>query len=176
MQEFQYSPYILPLLAVGAMSAGIAWYSWKRRITPGAAPLALLALALTVWSVGYALEIAGSDLSTKVFWAKMQYLGTVAAPVCWLLFALVRTNPGRQIPPRAMMVLWIVPLVTLILVFTTEKHGLVWQQMQVREVENFSALVVSHGWWFWVHSGYSYILLLTGAVIILCYLGRLSGP
>ena len=40
-----------------------------------------MTLAVAVWAVGYALEIAGSDLATKIVCAKIEYLAIVIVPV-----------------------------------------------------------------------------------------------
>jgi hypothetical protein len=84
--QFEYSPYILPLFIAGASSILVAYYAWSHRSVSGASALALLALAAGGWAIGYALEIAGGDLSTKVFWAKAQYLGIATVPLLWLIF------------------------------------------------------------------------------------------
>ncbi len=61
--QFQYSPYIFPLLVSFIIASFVAVYAWQRRATAsGAVPLVLLALACPEWSLGYALEIAGADL------------------------------------------------------------------------------------------------------------------
>jgi len=169
--QFQYTSYILPLIAAAAISGWVAVYAWKRRSVRGAYALSILAIAITVWSSGYALEIAGADLSTKLFWGKSQYIGIVVTPLMWLIFVTEYSNITRPLAHREKILLSIVPLITLVLAFTTEYHGLVWKEILIDVAGNFSALDVSYGPWFWVHSAYSYILLLAGAVIILRLIG-----
>ncbi|KAA0253884.1 MAG: PAS domain-containing sensor histidine kinase, partial [Chloroflexi bacterium] len=71
--QFQYSPFIIPLILAALISSWVAVYSWSRRANTGALALTLLAAAVAEWSLGYALEIAGADLATKLFWGKFQY-------------------------------------------------------------------------------------------------------
>ena len=59
------------------VSGAIAWYSWQRRQTPGATPFAWLMLAVTVWSLGYALELWHTELAAMLFWVKVGYVGVV---------------------------------------------------------------------------------------------------
>ena len=173
--QFTYSPYILPLAAAALISGWVMIYAWQRRSSPNAVSLAIMALGITLWSLGYILEIAGADLTTKLFWGKTQYIGITFTPLAWLLFAYFQTNQGRRPNHRTMLALAAIPITTILLVFTTETHGLVWGTIEVYRAENFSVLNVSHGTWFWVHSAYSYLLLLSGAVTILRGLGRMQG-
>jgi PAS domain S-box-containing protein len=174
--QFQYSPYILPLLACSIIAGFVAVYVWRRRAwASGTKSLALLALACGEWSLGYALEIAGADLPTKLFWGKSQYIGISAIPLLWVIFASAHSTPGIRITRRNVILLSIVPLITLLLAFTTELHGLIWSNIQIRTVGTFSALEVSHGIWFWVYLIYSYILLIAGTIFILRSFNRRKG-
>jgi PAS domain S-box-containing protein len=174
--QFQFTPYTLPLLAAAVVSMWVAFYAWPRRAIGGALALAALALAITAWSVGYIFEIAGADLPTKLFWGKMQYIGIVTVPLMWLIFTFNHANQTRRLSRHMMAILTIIPLITLVLVFTTETHGLVWQQNPyLQQARGFSVLGVSYGFWFWIHSVYSYLLLLAGTIIILRSLGRRQG-
>ena len=174
--QFQYSPYILPLLACSVIAGFVAVYVWQRRaMASGAVPLVLIAIACGAWSLGYALEIAGSDLPTKIIWGKSQYIGIVTVPLLWVIFASAHSKPGFLITPRNMILLSIVPLITLLLAFTTERHGLIWSRIQIHAVGTFSALQVEHGIWFWVYWLYAYILLVAGTVFILRSFNRSKG-
>ena len=161
-----FSSYSLLVLIPPVVTAALAIYAWQHRAARGAVPLVLLTLSITAWSLGYALEIAGADLPTKLFWGKSAYLGIVAAPSLWLIFAVQYSNQGKWLTRRNVIALAIVPLITLSLVFTTEAHGLVWKQVYVNTIGDLSILGVVYGFWFWVHSAYSYILLLAGTLLI----------
>lgn len=164
--SFEYSPYILPLVAAALISSWVAVYSWSRRSTASAVALAVMALTITEWCVGYALEIAGADLATKLFWGKIQYFGIAFAPLMWLIFAIIHSNRDRNLTRRDIALLAAIPVVTVLLALTTDSNHLIWTEFHIARTEDFSALEVSHGPWFWVHSVYSYVLLMIGTVII----------
>src|SRR5512139_1027888 len=103
MTNFQFSPLSLLPLFAGVVALIIAAYAWRLRPKRGATALTLLALATMMWALGYALEIAGTDLSTKLFWAKVQYIGIVTVPLCWLIFALEYAGHDRWLTPRALI-------------------------------------------------------------------------
>ncbi len=173
--SFEYSPILLPLLAAATISLFVAVFIWPRRHAPGANFLALIATALTPWALGYALEIAAINLETKIFWGKSQYLSIVFAPYFWLLFALAYTHQNQPRLNNVLRWLALLPATTLILIFTTEWHGLVWSDMFIKDVGNFSVLGVTYGPWFWIHFASSYLFLLAGTVILLRALWHMQG-
>lgn len=174
--QFQYSPYIPPLVAASMIAGFVAVYVWQRRATAsGAAALVVLALACAVWSLGYAFEIAGVDLPTKTLWGKIQYIGIVTVPLAWVIFAQAYSTPTTGLTSHKVALLAIVPLLTLLLAFTTESHLLIWSDVQVHTVGSFSALKVAHGPWFWVYWAYANLLLLVGTIWIFQSFNRMRG-
>ena len=174
--QFQYTPYLLPLITSSIIGGLVAYYVLQRLATAsGAKALVLLALAIAEWSLGYALEIAGADLPTKIFWGKSQYIGIGTIPLLWLIFTYSHSTQGTRMTRRNVTLLSIVPFITLILAFTTELHGLIWKDVRIRSVGTFSALEVTHGFWFWIYWGYSNILLLAGTIFILRSFKRTKG-
>ena len=135
----------------------------------------MLALACSVWSLGYALEIAGADLPTKIFWGKIQYIGIVTVPLSWVIFAYFHSTPSAWVTRRNVTLLSIVPCITLFLAFTNELHGLIWKDVRIHTVGIFSALDVTHGFWFWIYWVYSNILLLVGTIFVLRSFNRTKG-
>ncbi len=170
--RWQITPYSYLLLVVAAMSAVLLFYSWRRRGTTGAQTLALLMAGVCVWAAGYALELSGADLPTKIFWAKVEYIGIASVPVAWLAFALEYTGREGQLTGRNLGLLSALPLVTLVLAWTNEAHELVWSSTGLDRDGPFPALEVDHGAWFWVHLSYSYLLLLIGTVLLFARLTR----
>jgi PAS domain S-box-containing protein len=173
--SFVYSPYIIPLLISASISIFVAVYAWVRRSTPSAIALSLLAGAIAEWSLGYVLEIAGADLSTKLLGGQIQYFGITTAPLFWIIFAFNHANQGNRLTQRRMFLLAIIPLVTLVLALTTQYHGLIWKTFSIVHYGNFSGLAVTHGLWFWVHTAYSYILLGAGTFILFRSIGQMQG-
>ncbi|MBN2118290.1 MAG: PAS domain S-box protein [Anaerolineales bacterium] len=165
--QFSYTPYIIPLLIAGAASVWVAYYSWSHRGVSGASALTFLALAAGTWTIGYALELAGADLDTKVLWSKIQYFGVTTVPLLWLIFCYNYFNQNRLLPPRVIGALGIIPLITLLLVFTTEYHGLIWERYFISRIGDFSYLEVTHGLWFWIYLAYGYFLLIIGTYFII---------
>ena len=174
--QFQDTPYIIPLVIASMIGGFVAYYAWQRRVTAsGGRALSLLALACAIWSLGYAFEIAGTDLPTKIFWGKSQYVGIVAVPLLWIIFAYSYATKGTRMTRRTVSLLSILPLITLFLAFTTESHGLIWTDIHIRTVGAFSALDFTYGFWFWIYWIYSNILLLIGTIFVIRSFNRTRG-
>src|SRR5215203_6678393 len=99
-------------------------------------------------------------------------LGIATVPISWLAFALQYTDREGQLTPRNLALLSALPLVTLLLAWTNESHGLVWSSTRLGQGGPFPALEVDHGVWFWVHLSYSYLLLLVGTILLISMLTR----
>jgi PAS domain S-box-containing protein len=165
---WQTTPYTFLLFAVAAMSAALAFFAWRRRPAPGAMPLALLMLAVTEWSLGYALRLASADVPTKILWTKVRYVGIVIVPAAWLAFALEYTGRGEKwLTRRNIALLAVEPLVTLLLAWTNEFHGLIWPNIGLERDGSLWVWSVTHGAAFWGHAAYSYLLLLLGAFLLI---------
>lgn len=165
--HWQYTPYVLPLVIAAAMSATLALTAWQRRPASGATPSALLMLALAEWQLGYALELGSADLPSELFWAKAQYLGMVMVPVLWLAFVLQYTGREKWLTRHNLVLLTIEPLVTLLLVWTNEVHGLIYSNIEVYTNGSFSKLDETFGTWAWVDVAYSYMLLMLGTLLLI---------
>ena len=164
--DWQYFLYIVPLLIAAAVSVGLSTYAWLRRAATAAIPFAILMLAVGTWSFGYAMEIASAGPIVKLFWAKFQYLGIVVIPVAWLGLSVEYTGQGRWLTRRNLTLLSIIPLAMVILVWTSELHGLVWAGVALEQAGSVTLLALSYGPAFWIHSAYAYALLAVGTILI----------
>ena len=164
--SFQFTPYF-PVLIFGAVvSLALAIYAWRRRATQGGVALTVMFLIISYWTATYALELAGAGLATKLFWAKIEYLGIASSPVVWLAFTLDYTGRGRWLTSGRLVLLSSVPLITTLLAFTNEQHGLIWSQVTLHVVGEYSFLDLTHGLWFWINLAYTYVLCIIGVALI----------
>ncbi len=138
----------------------------------GAIPLLFLMLAVIEWSLANALELGSANLSAKLLWANIEYLGIVVVPVMWLLFAFQYTGKGMLLTRRNLALLASVPLATLLMVWTNDFHGLMRYDVRLDSGGPFSVVLKTYGTWFWVLVAYSYVLLLVGTIVLMKTLFR----
>lgn len=173
---WQENPYTVPLAAVSGVSVASAlyiWlYRWRREGLPEAKAAAVLLVASAEWMLTYALELASVDMGTMIFWNKLQYVGTVTVPVAWFAFALQYTGRNEQVTRRLLMLLGLLPMATLLLVFTNEFHHLIWKRLYLTYDGELLVLVNPHAVWYWVFTAYSFALVGAASLLFIQMLVR----
>jgi PAS domain S-box-containing protein len=164
---WQLSLYALVLGMATLVSATLAFYAWRRHRVPGAMPLTVFMLAAAVWCLGYALELISPQLTSKILWSKIQYLGIVAVAPAMLTLAVQYAGRGRWLTLRNLVLLAVVPVTILLLVWTNEFHGLIWAEVGLDDSGPTVTLALVHGPFFWVLIVYSYLCLLGGTLLLL---------
>ena len=155
---------LLLFLTALATALFTAYFLWRGR-SPEVWLFALFSFCVSVWTLCSGLETLHQSLGAKLFFSKLAYLGVAPLPVFWLLFALCFT--GRPWPGwRRTLPLFLIPALTFVFVWTTEAHGLVYQGVDLEPSLYGTKLVIMHGWWFWVHTFYSYAALFIGFVVL----------
>jgi PAS domain S-box-containing protein len=164
------------LLIISALAATLlSIYAWQRRQSSGLTGFLLLTLSAAHWSAGYALELMSTSHSAILFWAKLEYLGIAILPVGWLLFAAQYSGRDKWLQRRNPLFLSLIPLLTMLLVFTNEWHGLIWREVSLLDGPGGSRLFTpTYGPWFWIQWAYAYLCLSIGTFFLLTALGRFS--
>ncbi len=165
--NWQETSYFIILINSLIASSLISIYAFTIRTTPGALVLAALCGGVSIWLIGYAFELNSHNLTLAILFAKIQYIGIVSMPVCWLLFSMYYTRATHLIKRRFFILISIVPIATLLLTWTNEQHHLIWSTTQLSNQGIFSIMKPSYGFWFWVHTIYSYICTLAGSLLLL---------
>src|SRR5512135_2953049 len=123
--QFQFIPYVWILLVSAVMTTAVGFYAWRQREVPGARPVVIISATAVTWSLANALEMAGADLPTKLFWANVQYVCYGVLPLASLALALSYAGREQWLTRRRLAWLAVVPVVTLALVLTDPSHGLI---------------------------------------------------
>jgi PAS domain S-box-containing protein len=168
MAQWQFNPYALLLAASSLIAGVVAVYAWRRRPAPGSIPLVLLGSGAAVWSLGYAAATGFEGLQTRVFLAKVQYLGIASVPLG--VFLLVFQYLGREkwMTWRSIVLLAVLPAFTVLLAWTNERHGLIWADFEVMPYGSAYILNLEYGAFFWLYAAYAYALVAI-AVVLLVY-------
>lgn len=168
VMNYQYTPYLIPLLLAVAVTVTVMLLTWRRRkATPGMWEAWLLMLGAAFWSLFYAHELSTPDMAWQVLFAKMQYFGIASIPQLWLLLVLDYTRKPIRRSPHLLRILIALGGITIILAWTNEYHGLVWQQLSQMQVGSARILSIQHGPLFYLYVVFAYLCLGSGAVILL---------
>jgi PAS domain S-box-containing protein len=147
----------------------------RYRTKPIATTFLALMSALAWWSLTVVLEHASSGLPDKVFWVKMSYFGIVTLPPAWVIFTLQYANREKWVTRRNLAILTIMPVITLVMVWTNDIYHLMWKDIWLDTSLSLPVDAVTHNIGFWVQATYAYLLLLLGTLILLGMFLRSSG-
>jgi PAS domain S-box-containing protein len=112
-------------LAAGACLAAYALYVWRHRRASAGASLAVVLAAAGWWGLAYALELAATELPTKLLWGDAKWLGIALLPPAWYAFVMQYTGRGRWVNRTTMVALAIPPAAVIVLLANRATHDLV---------------------------------------------------
>ncbi|HUQ86289.1 MAG TPA: histidine kinase N-terminal 7TM domain-containing protein [Vicinamibacterales bacterium] len=164
------------LFASTGLSIWAAVIARTRRGVPGGTAFSWLMLAVAWWSFTSAMHTLIFEYDTRLVISKFQYLGVASIGVLWLLFTTQYSRIEWPAPQVAHVLVWIVPIVTLLMVATNEQHHLHWAAIDEVMTPIGRRLVYRAGPWYWVHASYSYFLVLIGTATLVAGLRRFPPP
>jgi len=145
----------------------LALYSYKYRKVKGAVAFMLSMFAGSLWAAANALEMAGVNLSAKIFWANIQYVFYAFAPLIWLIMVFEFTEREELVNRKNIMLFSIIPLLTIFFVWTNDYHHLMRRNASLDSGGMFSVIMKDYGIWFWIHFIYCYILNTLSMIFLL---------
>jgi PAS domain S-box-containing protein len=153
----------------------VALYAWMRKNIPGALAFMVLMIAFAVWAFGYALEIGSQNPFTAMWALRIQFLGSVTIPVALFSFA-ARYTTRTWFSKRVILALCVMPILTLIMVWTAHLHGWMWAIvtpgsesgfMQLDPRPELSTVTLVNQTWFWIDMAYGYAIIFASLIIII---------
>ncbi len=144
------------------MTLFLAVYAWRHRGTAGAPAFAGLMLVLTVWLAPDVLrQLSMSE--EFIFWNRMRSIGIATTPVFFFTFVLQSHGYERWFTRSRIAALFVVPLLTQVFNWVPVLQPLFLVERGVLPPGELPSIAMFiRGPWFWVHTVYSYTLLLIG--------------
>ena len=170
--NWQFTPFVVIYFGAALVSATVAIIARRRRSVPGAQALSGLMIGVTIWAICDGLESALVPMQAKILVSKLSHVGIQSVSVLFLLFAIGYTQREHWLTPRRIAALWIVPILTVLLVFTNEWHGLIWRDIQPVSLPTGIELYFHHGPAFWLAATYDYTLILISTILLFYNLVR----
>lgn len=133
---------------------------------PGTLPMVLALIAMVFWDLGYLFSLGAEGLSIKILWTKFQYLGFEFVPPLWFL-VIWRYTQHEIRNRRSLLLIFFLPLLTILFAWTNQFHGLLWQEAATHGHLGFSVLETGRGPWWFVDTLYSYSLISGGVYLLL---------
>jgi PAS domain S-box-containing protein len=135
----------------------------------------LMMVGVAVWSAAYGMELHSNELEVMLLWLKIEYIGIALIPAFWLTFCLQYTGYAKGMSIPAYILLYLLPSVTLLLVWSLELHNWYYESYKVVFVADNAFLHLEMGFWYWFHTALFYTYLIWGVALLLIRY-RLSTP
>ncbi|MGA2237947.1 MAG: histidine kinase N-terminal 7TM domain-containing protein [Candidatus Bathyarchaeia archaeon] len=159
-------PYIIVAAGVSFLAI-VATISYASRLHEARNKVTVLILCGSViWLLMSALTVSSDNVATKLIFYKMQFVGVLIIPTTWLILTMQLSGYERWVKRSNLVVLSVVPVITLLLIFTNESHGLMWSNITLNSVNSFFPLNETRGLGYWLLIvGYSYFVLMFAVII-----------
>lgn len=155
-------------LIIAAVATGTLAYFLFKKEAKASRIFGWLMLVLSIWAFAYGIELTVSTLDRMLFWIRIEYLGISVIPAIWFMFCLSYSGHDRWLDAPRIILLFLIPITTLLLVWTNDWHYLYYASVAVDDTSGpFPLLNFERGIWYWVHTVYFYILLVWGTILLL---------
>ncbi len=166
--HYSFTPLITPLIIAAMILLLLSVYSLIHINKAPVLPFFFVCLAFFLWTLFYIFELAAQTLHLKIIWANFQFIGIGAAPIFWLI-TIFKLTGRERVPFRALLLLGLIPLGTVLLAFTGEFHALFRGSPSLVESKGILLLQADYGVWHnWIFLPYQY-LLYGLSVLVLFY-------
>lgn len=120
----------------------------------------LLMLSNAIWDISYGLELASTSIDQVIWLINIEYVGIIGLPLSWFLFSMDMAGHETWIRKKGNVILAsIVPVITLLLVWTNDYHHLHYVSYELVPGEHFSTLKIERGISYYFFVAYFYCLL-----------------
>ena len=148
----------------------------RKRDAPGALYFLLMVISCLMWTNGYIIEVNAPSLSTKFLGEQLQYFfGIPFVPIFFYSaaknFTTLKKEPGKW----ELFLITIIPVITMILLFTNESHQLIYKDMRISELGTITFIEKDRGFWYYIQLFYSYLMLAIGGFYFLRYALKSKG-
>jgi diguanylate cyclase (GGDEF)-like protein len=174
MLNLVYTPGLWLFILAAAVIGGLILYSWRFRKTETGLAFILLMLCAFIWVAGFTLETAVADLQIKLFVSNIEFLGICFLPVAWVY--LVQAYTGQKKPKRNLIFLSIIPLLTIIVIWTNPIHHWFMGNPNLKTSGTpFPVLFLDYQFWFYfIHAPSGYIFILYAIFILATALPKMN--
>lgn len=162
------------LIASALLTFFIFVYAFRLN-NPGAKTFSFLCLANAFYSFGYAMEIYSAGFNQMLLWNAVQYIGLPFLPAFWIVFAIQYSGKEYLLKPFVKSGIFIIPVITLILRYTSNLNHLYYANVQYNSNYLFPVLFIEKGPWYLVHGIYMSACVIYGNYLYLLQYKKSTG-
>ena len=141
--------------------------SFRFRKEPLAKVLLIYFFLVTLLLAANMLEMMTSGDNATIFFARLFHVFFAFIPVVWLVFALKYTGLDNNFPISRIWIFCIIPIVTSVIALTPNLNRAFYRELDIAGMYDLTTIKAVYGPWFWINGAYCYVLLFSGAIIIM---------
>jgi signal transduction histidine kinase/CheY-like chemotaxis protein len=165
--SLQINIYSLFLILAATATGTLAYFLFKKEARASRL-FGWLMTVLSIWAFAYGIELTSVNLERMLFWIRIEYIGISVIPAIWFMFCVSYSGHNNWLDTPRKILLFLIPVTTLILVWTNDWHYLYYSSVAVDDTSGpFPLLNFERGVWYWVHTVYFYLLLVWGTTLLL---------
>lgn len=119
-----------------------------------------LCLGLSIYLLGYMMELQAVTLENKIFWNQIQYFAVPFIPTLWLMVSVAYMDRERILTRRSLFFLFIIPILTLIFRSTNHLHGFFYTSLELTHYPIGSFLSLGKGFWYYIQTIHNTVVTL----------------
>lgn len=131
-------------------------YSLSKQRNSLSGPFSVMCLAITVYIVGYALELQADSIEQIKFYLKMEYFGAPFMSAFWIIFSYT-FHFKKTASLKVIIIIMILPFLTLFFSVTNEYTHFIYTNVSAFEYDGYLLSSLSKGPWYFVNIFYAYL-------------------
>jgi PAS domain S-box-containing protein len=169
MWNITYISWVHMLTAIISMQLVFTVYRMKQ--IRGRVPFLCMMLLAAYWSLILTFESAVPSMEEKIMFSRFEYFANMLIPLYFVNFIFSYDLEKPNWLKRSFWILWIIPVCTLLLVFTNNYHHLIWKGYTWSPDGN-NILIYHHGLLFYFAMAYSLLLIVFGNAMMIYYIRK----
>ncbi len=161
-----YNPFALISFASFLIMMILAFVLWHKYYTSQTKFVVLLFVANAIYSFFYTFEISFKTLEEITLFYHLEYFGIPFLSTYYLMFSLHFTGRSKWLTTRNKLLLFAIPITTLLLVISNENHHLFYKKEEMNILGPFPSFSFVPAVWYYVHQGYVVLSMLFSLLLL----------
>lgn len=160
--------YIVLVSVSGVLSLLLAFFSfYTKGGFAGSKTFFWINIASCFYVFGYAFGLTGSSLAEIEWMTRMQYLGLPFISPLYIILVMQFIGLDTYLTRKLIAKLFVVPVVTVLVVWTNDMHHLFYRSLTVQLVDSYLLTEFTIGIFYVIHGSYTFGCLFAAIMLLL---------
>ena len=156
--------FILAVLST-CINITVTFFAWGRRNAVSAKAFIALMAGFSLYSFGYAFELASPTLDGKLFWLHVEYLGIPFLPAVWITMVFQYAGHASLLKRPVIALMYVVPVIVFAAFHTNPIHHLFYATYFLDYSAPFPVVSFTKGPIYLLHTVYTNAAIAVGNLV-----------